>query len=71
VTGAMVSRWIGQIMVALLAMLALAPIAPGQAAVIDTPIVSGLPWRSGADGDSDLGSWCGRPLDVRVVFVGY
>src|SRR5687767_8604864 len=47
------------------------PHAPASAADVTTPIVSGLTWRSGADGDYDLAGWRGRPLDIRVVFVAH
>jgi hypothetical protein len=50
---------------------ALLPGGAADAASIDTPLVSGLAWRSGADGDHDIGGWRGRPLDVRVIFVGH
>jgi hypothetical protein len=47
------------------------PHAPASAADVATPIVSGLTWRSGADGDYDLAGWRGRPLDTPVVFVAH
>ena len=42
---------------------------PAAGAEVDTPRVSGLPWRSGASAGADFGAWRGRPLDVRVLFV--
>jgi hypothetical protein len=51
--------------------LAALPPAPAAAADVATPIVSGLAWRSGADGDADLGAWRGRPLDARLVFIAH
>jgi len=58
--------------VALLALAAALPAAaPRAAAEVVTPIVSGLAWRSGADGDADIGGWRGRPLDLRHVFIGH
>lgn len=46
-----------------------APMSAPSAANIDSPILSGLPWRSGASADPDFGTWRGRRLDVRVVFI--
>ena len=58
---------------AALALGLLAP-APAPAAGVDTPNVSGLPWRSGVsfnpyDEEGDFAAWRGRPLDVSVLFV--
>jgi hypothetical protein len=46
--------------------------APAVAAEVNTPVVSGLPWRSGASVDSpfvDFAGWRGRRLDANVMFV--
>jgi hypothetical protein len=46
--------------------------APAVAAEVDTPVLSGLPWRSGASVDSpfvDFAGWRGRRLDANVMFV--
>ncbi len=51
---------------------ALSPVAgcgTARAADVRTPVVSGLPWRSGASEEAGFGDWRGRRLDVRVVFV--
>jgi hypothetical protein len=57
---------------AVLLALATMPLAGASgAADITPPIVSGLPWRSGAAGDQDLGGWRGSPFDVRVVFIAH
>src|SRR4051794_35657663 len=51
----------------------LAPALATTAAAADdgvgTPILSGLPWRSGASAEDGFGAWRGRPLDARVVFL--
>jgi hypothetical protein len=45
--------------------------APAKA-VLDGGRCSGLPWASGAAaGADDLGSWRGRPLDVRSTFTAH
>jgi hypothetical protein len=67
----MVKRWAAWLAV-VAGVLALSP--PSPAAGIGTPIVSGLPWRSGASVDDpyvDFGRWRGRPIDVDVVFIGH
>ena len=52
-----------------LGLLSAAP-APAPAADVATPIVSGLPWRSGASStEAGFAAWRGRPLDVRVLFA--
>ena len=46
--------------------------APAVAAEINTPVVSGLRWRSGASVDSpfvDFAGWRGRRLDANVLFI--
>ena len=49
---------------------------PAAAADVATPKLSGLPWRSGVsinpwEGEGGaFAAWRGRPLDVRVAFVG-
>ena len=46
--------------------------APAVAAEVNTPVVSGLRWRSGASVDSpfvDFAGWRGRAIDANVVFV--
>ena len=64
---------LGLAALAALALGLLAP-APASAAGVDTPNVSGLPWRSGVsinpfEERGDFAAWRGRPLDVRVAFV--
>ena len=46
-----------------------APTAAPLAVEVNSPIVSGLPWRSGASADADFGTWRGRELNVRVGFI--
>jgi hypothetical protein len=50
---------------------ALALAGQAHAAVVTTPIVSGLPWRSGAttSGFPCLADLRGRPLDAQNLFV--
>jgi hypothetical protein len=67
----MVKRWAAWLAV-VAGVLALSPSSGG--ADVRTPIVSGLPWRSGASVDDpyiDLGRWRRRPIDVDVVFIGH
>jgi hypothetical protein len=58
---------------AVLLTLASMPLAGASRAMeITTPIVSGLPWRSGASVEApfvDFASWRGRKLDALVIFV--
>src|SRR3954452_19540013 len=44
-----------------------APLEP--AALVSTPTVSGLAWRSGAGGDPCLGQLPNRPFDVATTYV--
>jgi hypothetical protein len=67
----MVRRWVASLAV-MASVLAFSP--PPRAADIRTPVLSGLPWRSGASVDDtggDFGRWRGRPIDVQVVFIGH
>jgi hypothetical protein len=62
-------RRCGLAALATLALGLLAP-APAPAADVATPMVSGLPWRSGASStEAGFAAWRGRPLDVKVLFV--
>jgi hypothetical protein len=67
----MVKRWAAWLAV-VAGVLALS--SSPRAADVRTPIVSGLPWRSGASVDDpyiDFGRWRRRPIDVDVVFIGH
>jgi hypothetical protein len=57
---------------AVLLTLATMPLAgTSRATDVATPIVSGLTWRSGANGDDDFGGWRGRPLDMRGLYPAH
>src|SRR5690349_21705765 len=56
----------------LLAALATLAAAPAMAANVTTPIISGLPFRSGASYGTDcLAQLRNRPLDVVLSFLGH
>ena len=49
-----------------------APLAPTGGGSFSTPVISGLPWRSGASFDVDcIAQIRGRPLDVVLSFLGH
>ena len=56
-----------------LASLTLGLLSPALATAteVGTTIVSGLTWHSGASAPDSFGTWRGRPLDVRVVFLNH
>jgi hypothetical protein len=64
-TGAPARRPAGLLLAALAA-------APATAADVTTPMISGLPWRSGATGASPcLAALRGRALDANNTFLGH